>query len=262
MHQQTFSDPDVVKKINRYYSSTLGNSEKKEPTASSSPISALKIKNVPKRNLPKRVDIKGIEETNKKENPDSEAIQRKCLFKVLTDMKSRIITPEEARQIVHKIMGVVREDQCENMNERMYYERILNEDINAAEAIAIMLELLQESEVEKANPEMINKPITKPSTTSMEKAEEPKGTGITKDEIKHKLLEIFQNILHIDDDYEDDATFSDMGIDSINGVEIVRDINDRFGLNIDTVALYDHSNLDALVAYLCEKMKQENPTFF
>ena len=109
---------------------------------------------------------------------------------------------------------------------------------------------------------MINKPITKPSTTSMEKAEEPKGTGITKDEIKHKLLEIFQNILHIDDDYEDDATFSDMGIDSINGVEIVRDINDRFGLNIDTVALYDHSNLDALVAYLCEKMKQENPTFF
>lgn len=262
MHQQTFSDPDVVKKINRYYSSTLGNSENKEPTTSSSPISALKIKNVPKRNLPKRVDIKGIEETNKKENSDSKAIQRKCLFKVLTDMKSRIITPEEARQIVHKIMGVVREDQCENMNERMYYERILNEDINAAEAIAIMLELSQESEVEKANPEMIKKPITKPSITSMEKAEESKGTSITKDEIKHKLLEIFQNILHIDDDYEDGTIFSDMGIDSINGVEIVRDINNKFGLNIDTVALYDHSNLDALVAYLCEKMKQENPTFF
>ena len=47
-----------------------------------------------------------------------------------------------------------------------------------------------------------------------------------------------------------------MGFDSINGVEIIRDINKSFNLNLDTVVLYDHSNLVDLAEYVCKELKK------
>nr|BFE59933.1 hypothetical protein GCM10020063_044590 [Dactylosporangium thailandense] len=41
-------------------------------------------------------------------------------------------------------------------------------------------------------------------------------------------------------------TFSEMGIDSLGAVELVRDLNRRFGLDLDSVTVYDHPTVDRL----------------
>ncbi len=239
MHMQTFQDPDVKKKIDKYYSSTLGNPDRKE----------------------EKQDKKNTE----KPKPLNERTKRKLLIKIVKDMKEQFISPEEAVKIVHKIMGVTREGKGENMNERSYYEQILNENIDEEVAVDMMLKLLQEEE--SANSEKkVKKPEIKEEVREyreqerkVSKTEKP---CISKEVLKEKLEQIFDEILHLEGDYEEDMTFSDMGVDSINGVEIVRDINRAFDLNIDTVVLYDHSSMDALTAYLYEKIQKENHDFF
>ncbi|MFI9594971.1 SDR family NAD(P)-dependent oxidoreductase [Nonomuraea sp. NPDC052265] len=46
---------------------------------------------------------------------------------------------------------------------------------------------------------------------------------------------------------DDALSFSEMGLDSIGAVEIVRDLNRGFGLDLDSVAVYDHPTVPALV---------------
>ncbi|MGW2157707.1 SDR family NAD(P)-dependent oxidoreductase [Nonomuraea sp. NPDC001699] len=46
---------------------------------------------------------------------------------------------------------------------------------------------------------------------------------------------------------DDSLSFSEMGLDSIGAVEIVRDLNRSFGLDLDSVAVYDHPTVPALV---------------
>ena len=43
-------------------------------------------------------------------------------------------------------------------------------------------------------------------------------------------------------------------IDSINIVEIIRDINKTFGLNLDAVELYDYSNIERLSASVVKEL--------
>ncbi|WP_446040219.1 SDR family NAD(P)-dependent oxidoreductase, partial [Streptomyces sp. SID1121] len=45
-------------------------------------------------------------------------------------------------------------------------------------------------------------------------------------------------------------TFSEMGVDSLGAVEIVRDLNQHFGLDLDSVAVYDHPTLDRLANFV------------
>jgi len=42
-------------------------------------------------------------------------------------------------------------------------------------------------------------------------------------------------------------SFSEMGVDSLGVVEIVRDLNQTFGLDLDSVLVYDHPTIDQLV---------------
>ncbi|WP_155372903.1 SDR family NAD(P)-dependent oxidoreductase [Catellatospora vulcania] len=44
-------------------------------------------------------------------------------------------------------------------------------------------------------------------------------------------------------------SFNEMGVDSIGAVEIVRDLNRRFGLDIDSVAVYDHPTIPRLAEH-------------
>ncbi|WP_165785572.1 acyl carrier protein, partial [Xanthomonas citri] len=44
--------------------------------------------------------------------------------------------------------------------------------------------------------------------------------------------------------------FAEMGLDSIIGVEWVRAINQRYGLQMPTAKIYDHPDLDRLAAYV------------
>ncbi len=77
--------------------------------------------------------------------------------------------------------------------------------------------------------------------------------------IESRLRVIVQDILHIEEDEINDyMTFSEMGVDSISGVEIIRDINNAYGFNLDAVVLYDYPTIPEMKKYVASLMKQEN----
>jgi acyl transferase domain-containing protein/enoyl-CoA hydratase/carnithine racemase/acyl carrier protein len=69
--------------------------------------------------------------------------------------------------------------------------------------------------------------------------------------VGRQLVAILGDILHVPETgLCGDASFKDLGVDSISAVEVVRDINKLFHLNLDTVALYDHSTIAALAQHI------------
>ena len=52
-------------------------------------------------------------------------------------------------------------------------------------------------------------------------------------------------------------SFSEMGLDSIGAVELVREVNRAFGLDIDSVAVYDHPTVPRLVSFVRELIARD-----
>lgn len=73
--------------------------------------------------------------------------------------------------------------------------------------------------------------------------------------IDNKVKEIIYHLLHIDrNEITDSVSLKSLGIDSINGIEIVRDINREFELNIETAAIYDYPVYSEFIAYLSDEV--------
>ncbi|MCP4996509.1 MAG: hypothetical protein GY934_22445 [Gammaproteobacteria bacterium] len=76
--------------------------------------------------------------------------------------------------------------------------------------------------------------------------------------IEQQLRQQLVELLYVDpDDVEAHKKFIDLGLDSITGVEWVKQINDKFGLNIMATNLYDYPTLYSLTGYLAEKLPQD-----
>lgn len=72
--------------------------------------------------------------------------------------------------------------------------------------------------------------------------------------VKSKLISICAKIVHIpEEELDEEESFRDMGIDSISGVEIVRDINNVFGTELEAVVIYDYSNISLLASHILEE---------
>jgi acyl transferase domain-containing protein/acyl carrier protein len=52
-----------------------------------------------------------------------------------------------------------------------------------------------------------------------------------------------------------DKSFIDLGLDSIVGVEWVKEINKKFGLEVSSTKIYDYSNVKALASYLAKEIE-------
>ncbi len=77
-------------------------------------------------------------------------------------------------------------------------------------------------------------------------------TRSTVDGLRHMLA----GLLYLDAELiDDDAIFTDLGLDSILAVEFVKHINDAFGTNIRATRLYDYGCLSALAKYVGECVK-------
>ncbi len=69
--------------------------------------------------------------------------------------------------------------------------------------------------------------------------------AISLQSIKEKIKDIFDNILHIpSDEFDEEASFVDVGLDSISGIEILKAVNDTYGTSIQGAALYENPTLD------------------
>lgn len=86
-----------------------------------------------------------------------------------------------------------------------------------------------------------------------------KGSALDEDEVSNKIINILCSILRLDEsEISYEMSFKDMGLDSISGVEIVRDINKEFNINVDAVALYDYATIPALTKYVMEQCVLSN----
>ncbi|CAO3460592.1 hypothetical protein [Azospirillum argentinense] len=79
------------------------------------------------------------------------------------------------------------------------------------------------------------------------------------DAIPSRLSGILRDIVHLDR-IVPAATFAEMGVDSISGVEIIREVNRAFGLELDAAALYDHPTPAALADALRGALAARHPS--
>lgn len=69
--------------------------------------------------------------------------------------------------------------------------------------------------------------------------------------VRAEVARIVADVLHLDPaDLDPQLTFQEMGFDSISGLEMVRDANTRFGLNLDSVVIYDHPDINQLSSHI------------
>jgi|LSQX01.2.fsa_nt_gb 3-oxoacyl-(acyl-carrier-protein) synthase/enoyl-CoA hydratase/carnithine racemase/NADP-dependent 3-hydroxy acid dehydrogenase YdfG/acyl carrier protein len=80
-----------------------------------------------------------------------------------------------------------------------------------------------------------------------------KAWGVT--DIKKKVSEILCGILHVsENEVNTIKSFKDLGVDSISGVEIIRDLNKAFATNLDTVVIYDYSTVSSLAGLILQEI--------
>ncbi|WP_161784542.1 SDR family NAD(P)-dependent oxidoreductase, partial [Actinokineospora spheciospongiae] len=54
------------------------------------------------------------------------------------------------------------------------------------------------------------------------------------------------------DEVDARLSFSEMGLESVGAVEVVREVGERFGVEVDPVAVYDHPTMDALATHVLD----------
>jgi acyl transferase domain-containing protein/acyl carrier protein len=85
------------------------------------------------------------------------------------------------------------------------------------------------------------------------------GNTFHEESIRLKTIDIVSNILHISAaELNFETSFKDFGVDSINGVEIIRDLNSEFHLNLDAVILYDYSTVSALIGLVARESRKKD----
>lgn len=130
------------------------------------------------------------------------------------------------------------------LEEQDIFQLLYDNKITKEEALAY-LERLNTGDVIEASNEVEPLPVEK---------EEPQSNQ-NSDQVKVAIEEIIRDILHVDEEFQDEMTFKEVGVDSITAVEIIRDINKKFNLNMDMVVIYDYPTIPELSAYVTSLMK-------
>lgn len=74
-------------------------------------------------------------------------------------------------------------------------------------------------------------------------------------EIQDQLVNSFAELLYLEiEDIFLDKAFIDMGLDSITGVEWVKDLNNLFGTDLQALQLYDHTSIIELTAFIATEL--------
>lgn len=120
-----------------------------------------------------------------------------------------------------------------------------------------------EEQFRKVSIEPTNKIALKRNTDVASSTQEevlPQETVVTKGDVQDVLPElerIINRLIQPDrNDLYSGKSFSELGMDSVIGVELTREINSFFGLNIETIEIYNYPNIKALAEYI-QQLKPE-----
>lgn len=128
----------------------------------------------------------------------------------------------------------------------------------------IIFDKLQKGEITKFEAlDLLKKLNSSESENKEQVKEETKETiqeesGAQSEDILDFVKEVVNNILHYDEgELDEEASFKELGIDSISGVEIVRDINNKYELALDAAVLYDYSTIKLFAEYLGSEIEKK-----
>ncbi|WP_299608347.1 SDR family NAD(P)-dependent oxidoreductase [uncultured Aquimarina sp.] len=76
--------------------------------------------------------------------------------------------------------------------------------------------------------------------------------------IADQLTQMVKESLYIDDDIEKDIAFQELGMDSIIGVELIKEINEHFDLDLEAIILYDHPDVNSLSERVITEINKKN----
>lgn len=120
-----------------------------------------------------------------------------------------------------------------------------------------------EEQFKKFSTEPTNKITLRRNTNEVSPIQEevlPQEAFATKGEVQDVLPElerIINRLIQPDrNDLYSGKSFSELGMDSVIGVELTREINSFFGLNIETIEIYNYPNIKALAGYI-QQLKPE-----
>jgi polyketide synthase PksN len=85
------------------------------------------------------------------------------------------------------------------------------------------------------------------------------GAGLDTNAIQSHLITLISKYLHLEkSEIEPRKKFVDMGLDSVFGVELVKQINEHYTLNICPIGLYDYPNIVELARFIHELLMDES----
>ncbi|PRH80478.1 acyl carrier protein [Streptomyces solincola] len=79
--------------------------------------------------------------------------------------------------------------------------------------------------------------------------------SLTDSSIREELRAHLADVLYLDtSEIHDEATFADLSLDSVLGVELVAVINTRYGLDESVEAVFEHPTVEKLADYIRDRV--------
>ncbi len=99
-------------------------------------------------------------------------------------------------------------------------------------------------------------PDTKPDTKSgdVKNPAHPQTTVLPEPKLKTLKTSLAKALYMDENDIDPDMQFTEMGMDSIIGVEWIKALNDAFGITLEAIKIYDYPNLREFAGFLAEKL--------
>jgi 3-oxoacyl-(acyl-carrier-protein) synthase/acyl carrier protein len=143
------------------------------------------------------------------------------------------------------------------LTEAEIYQKVANHQLAKNEALLLLKQLYQQKEGFALIPGLDTVQVTSPGSFGEAPPVHDDSEGI-----QTNIIAILIKVLHLSEgEISATVSFKDLGVDSISGVEIIREINRTFGLNLDAVVLYDYSNLITLTQFVGETLQKNHLTF-
>ncbi|WP_428242464.1 SDR family NAD(P)-dependent oxidoreductase [Gynuella sp.] len=135
----------------------------------------------------------------------------------------------------------------------------LLERINTTFALTLPTSVVFESENLQALATMISERLAQHRPVSPASAATAAVSGISKTDVAERLTTIFIDLLGYQRDDIIRLPFSELGISSINAVELLERINTAFALTLPTSVVFESENLQALATMISERLAQRQP---
>lgn len=157
------------------------------------------------------------------------------------EMHDKTFHTQEVKDHIEKHFGSKTTEQVQNQP-----VEIIKTTLGKVKLSAVSDEssIVQKSDrkLEKVILSLVSKDYLKDKQSSIASVESVK--IYSRQAVVEKLQSIFEQILHIPaQDLDEEAVFIDLGVDSISGVEIIREVNDLFKINLEAVVLYDYHTM-------------------